>query len=152
MHKLKTEEEVQIALYQSYDTAHYNEMNKYFSESFKDMIHTDGFYRLLRTCSVRVTELLKKDKNRPSYLQLLGCSKDQLKSYLEEQFKPNMTWDNYGRKDGIESWELDHKIPCSAFNLNNVEEQKICFHYTNLQPLWHKENITKRNKIFSSLS
>ena len=52
-----------------------------------------------------------------------------------------MTWDNHGL------WEIDHKIPCDAFDLTNPEEQKKCFHYTNLQPLIKQENRTKSNRI-----
>lgn len=54
-----------------------------------------------------------------------------------------MTWDNWNFK----GWHIDHIIPCSSFNLNNLEEQKKCFHYTNLQPLWWWENLSKSNKV-----
>ena len=48
-----------------------------------------------------------------------------------------MTWDNYGK------WHVDHIIPVSRFDLTDPEQQKICFHFTNLQPLWGGENIGK---------
>ena len=54
-----------------------------------------------------------------------------------------MTWENYG----LETWHLDHIKPVSKFNLLDVDEQKKCFHYTNLQPLWAKDNIKKSNKF-----
>ncbi len=56
-----------------------------------------------------------------------------------------MTWNNYG----YDGWHLDHVIPCSSFNLTAVEQQKKCFHYTNLQPLWAHENYSKGIKIIS---
>jgi hypothetical protein len=59
-----------------------------------------------------------------------------------------MSRDNYGYR----GWHVDHIVPCSAFDLTNIEEQKKCFHYTNLQPLWAKDNLSKGNKFTWSKS
>ena len=75
-------------------------------------------------------------------MELTGCSKDELFKYLESKFIEDMTWDNYGK------WHIDHIRPCASFNLENSEEQIECFHYTNLQPLWAKDNISKGSKYF----
>lgn len=56
-----------------------------------------------------------------------------------------MTWDNYGNGDN--KWNIDHIIPISKFNLSIESEQFKAFHYTNCQPLWHKFNIKKGNRI-----
>ena len=72
---------------------------------------------------------------------LLGCSVSYCRKYLEKQFKNGMSWDNYGE------WHIDHIMPASSFDLNSSFEQKKCFHYTNLQPLWALENMQKGNKI-----
>ncbi len=64
-------------------------------------------------------------------LDLLGCSIIELKSYLESKFLPTMSWENHGSY-----WHIDHVIPCASFNLIDEEEQKKCFHHTNLQPLF----------------
>jgi len=72
---------------------------------------------------------------------LIGCSFEFLVKYLESLWLPNMNWDNYGE------WHIDHILPCSSFDLTQEENQRKCFHYTNLQPLWGKENIKKGNKI-----
>ena len=54
-----------------------------------------------------------------------------------------MTWDNYGKG----GWDIDHIYPCSKFDLTQEENiYKMC-HYTNLQPMWHLDNIRKGNKI-----
>jgi hypothetical protein len=68
---------------------------------------------------------------------LLGCSYAELKSHLENLFQPGMTWEN--RRE----WEIDHIRPCASFDLMDPEQQKCCFHYTNLQPLWRHENRVK---------
>jgi len=81
--------------------------------------------------------------NSLSTQALIGCSRSFLLRHLENQFKHGMNWDNYGRKNGIRCWELDHIRPCASFDLSKPEEQRKCFHYTNLQPLWAKENKVK---------
>ena len=53
-----------------------------------------------------------------------------------------MTWDNYGRS----GWVIDHIRPCASFNLSKSSEQKKCFHYSNLQPLWEEDNLVKSDK------
>ncbi len=74
-------------------------------------------------------------------LELLGCSWDELKIHLENQFQDGMTWENHG----YHGWHVDHIIPlASAKNLAELE--KLC-HYTNLQPLWAEDNISKGASI-----
>lgn len=76
-----------------------------------------------------------------STMKLLGCTIDVFLMHLESQFQSGMTFDNYGL------WELDHINPCSAFDLTDPKQQKECFHYTNLQPLWREDNLKKSNKV-----
>lgn len=75
--------------------------------------------------------------------EILGCSPFFLKSYLESLFTEGMSWDNYG----MEGWWIDHIKPCDSFKPFTEEQQRECFHYTNLQPLWWYENISKGAKI-----
>jgi len=75
--------------------------------------------------------------------ELLGCSIEHLRQYLENQFTGNMSWDNYGRY----GWHIDHIIPLSYFDFSDPEQQKRAWHYTNLQPLWAADNLGKSNKI-----
>lgn len=77
------------------------------------------------------------------YQEYIGCSTEQLKSYLESKFQPGMGWHNWGR-DG---WHIDHIIPISSFDLNDTDQFKKAFHYTNLQPLWAEDNLKKGAKI-----
>jgi len=81
-------------------------------------------------------------KKRGSTLSLLGCDLAGLKSHLEAQFQPEMSWDNYGSV-----WNIDHETPCAAFNLADPEQQKVCFHFTNLQPLFVEDNLKKGAKV-----
>ena len=94
--------------------------------------------------ALRTRSSYKKSGTR----NLLGCEYDFLRKHLEKQFKPGMTWDNWGKyKKGSEKkWHVDHIIPTDAWDLTKIEDQKMCFHYTNLQPMWWDENIKKGNK------
>ena len=72
---------------------------------------------------------------------IVGCSPDELKKHLESQFVDNMSWENYGHK----GWHIDHKIPLSSAKKYD-DVIKLC-HYSNLQPLWCKENYKKGKKV-----
>lgn len=75
--------------------------------------------------------------------ELIGCSYAELRAYIESMFLPGMTWDNHGRF----GWHIDHIIPCAAFDLTDMDQQKMCFHYSNMRPLWAEDNIDKGDKI-----
>jgi hypothetical protein len=72
-------------------------------------------------------------------IALLGCTISKARKHIEAKFQPGMTWENFGRG----GWHIDHIIPCSAFDLRDVEHQRRCFHYTNLRPLWERDNLLK---------
>ena len=72
--------------------------------------------------------------------KLIGCSIPYFMDHIEKQFNKGMTWENYGK------WHIDHRVPCASFDLTDPEQQKACFHYTNMQPMWAKENLKKANK------
>jgi hypothetical protein len=99
-------------------------------------------YRILCNLRTRIWRALKgKVKKSKRTRNLVGCSIDFLKQHLEKKFKKGMSWDNYGK------WEIDHIIPCCKFDLKKIKEQHKCFHYTNLQPLWEKDNMIKGGRI-----
>ena len=87
----------------------------------------------------------KHGKRIISTWELVGCDYETLKQHIEKKWLPNMSWDNYGFGDN--KWHIDHILPCSSFDLTLDEQQKKCFHYTNLQPLWQFDNLSKHNKI-----
>jgi hypothetical protein len=108
-------------------------------------METDPSYRIKLRLSKRIRKSVKRSAGEKAYKteELLGCTVPELMKHLESQFTEGMSWDNYG----YWGWHIDHIIPCSCFDLRNSEEQKICFHYTNLQPLWQTDNLTKSNRI-----
>jgi hypothetical protein len=92
-------------------------------------------------------------KSKPT-LVLLGCSVEELKTHLQSQFLLGMTWENYGlyKTKNKMTWHIDHIRPCSSFDLRDSEQQKQCFHFTNLQPLWAFDNISKSDKYVGNWS
>ena len=99
-------------------------------------------YKTVMNLRHRIYSALKGTVKSKRTIDLLGISVDDFWSHLESKFKPGMTKNNYGKK-----WHIDHVIPCAAFDLTKPEEQFKCFHYTNLQPLWAKENLKKGAKL-----
>lgn len=86
---------------------------------------------------------LAVQKKHGNTMELTGCSKDELFAHLESKFTEGMNWENYGK------WHIDHIKPCASFDLTRVEEQKKCFHWKNLQPLWAIDNMKKGAKYVS---
>lgn len=95
-------------------------------------------YRLRHNLSTRLYIAVSKKIGRT--FEIVGCSLDELMSHLESKFTDGMSWDNYGE------WHIDHIRPCTSFNLDDPAEQLICFHWSNLQPLWAKDNLSKGGK------
>ena len=72
-------------------------------------------------------------------LSLLDCKGEEFRGYIESLFKPGMTWLNHSR----EGWHLHCIKPCSLFDLSDLVQQKACFNYKNLKPLWSEDNLRK---------
>jgi hypothetical protein len=102
------------------------------------MYHTDINYRLRRVLRSRIRKFVLGKGNQNRTTALVGCSIGFLKTYLSTQFKFGMTWGNYGK-----IWHIDHIRPCASFDLTNCEQQKQCFNFRNLQPLFALENLQK---------
>lgn len=105
----------------------------------------DPSYKISGALRTRINSLLKNiDSTRTlSLIEIIGCSVDFLRSHLEIQFLPGMSWINHS----VKGWHIDHIIPCSSFDLTDPEQQKACFHWSNLQPLWAFDNLSKGSKI-----
>jgi hypothetical protein len=111
---------------------------------WRERYQSDPAFKLRCTLARRIHHVLKDqnaDKTKRS-LDYLGCSPAELKAHLEGKFQEGMSWDNYGQF----GWHVDHIKPCSSFDLSNESEASQCFHYSNLQPMWWRENIIKGDK------
>jgi hypothetical protein len=102
---------------------------------------TDLNFKLRKALRIRIYHALKGIAKSKRTMELVGCTIDELWTHLESQFKEGMTRENHG------SWHVDHIKPCASFNLTDPEQQGVCFHYTNLQPLWASDNISKGGRI-----
>lgn len=96
-------------------------------------------FRLKENVRRRVNQYISKNGyNKTSKIfDIIGCSPEKLKAYIEKQFTIDMSWENYGLK----GWHIDHIIPLDSAKTEN-ELYQLC-HYTNLQPLWGGDNIRK---------
>ncbi len=83
---------------------------------------TDINYKLKYNLRKRVHNALKKNLKSKGTMELIGCSIPELKQHLEKQFTFGMNWKNYGF-----GWHVDHRLPCTSFNLSKPEEQLKCF-------------------------
>lgn len=108
-------------------------------------------FKIRTTLRTRLRHAINNNIKHESAIKLLGCSIEYFISYIESKLLPDMSWDNYGNPNGNHSncWHIDHIIPCCNFDLTDINQQKLCFHYTNLQPLWAKDNLSKSDKIFN---
>ena len=124
-----------------------NQMKKYRASGRRNYLRNlrrknDPKYAMLKRLRDRLSQALKRKgiRKTKSTMNLCGCSLDELKAHLEKQFVENMSWENRS------SWHIDHIRPCASFDLTEIEQQKQCFHFTNLQPLWAADNFKKGAK------
>jgi len=94
----------------------------------------DNNIRILCNLRSRFYKALKGNFKSDHTMRLVGCSIPELKLYLQSLFRPEMDWFNYGK------WVLHHKIECYRFDMSDPEQQKLCFHYTNIIPMWENEH------------
>lgn len=96
----------------------------------------------------RLSSAIKNRNKAGSAVKDLGCSIEEFIKYIEEKFyhEPNtgevMSWENRGRY----GWHLDHIIPLASFDLTDREQFLKACHYTNYQPLWWWQNLSKGDK------
>jgi hypothetical protein len=128
----------------SRDKTYRNNNKQKLNEYKKNKKQSDPQFKIKYLLRLRLLDALKRENvtKRHSALQLLGCEVSTLKQHLESKFDNTMNWSNHGIY-----WEIDHIIPCGRFNLEDEEQQKQCFHYSNLQPLTKIENRQKSNNI-----
>lgn len=106
----------------------------------RERAETDLGYRILRNLRGRIAIALGRARagKATDTRMLLGCAIEHLCEHLQTKFRDGMTWENYGPL-----WHVDHIKPCALFDLSDPEQQRACFHWTNLQPLLAAENLRK---------
>ena len=120
---------------------HNNNYNAWQKKKYR----TDENFKMMKILRSRLTSALKGNIKAGPTMKLIGCTIEELWLHIESLFEPGMTKENNGNGDGF--WHLDHKMPCFSFDLSKLEQQKKCFHYKNLQPLWSNDNLKKAAKI-----
>lgn len=105
---------------------------------------TDFEFKLAHTLRTRLSSALKavSATKCKKTLELLGCSLEFLKAWFKSQFASDMTFQNHGPV-----WHIDHVKPCASFDLLDDDEQKKCFNWKNLQPLYGDENLSKNDTV-----
>lgn len=106
----------------------------------KDRRAKDIQFRLACSLRTQMSHYLDRSSKNGRMRRLIGCDLEFFKGYIAAQFKYGMSWSNYGE------WELDHKTPVTWFDQTNAEQRKICWHYTNYQPMWQRDNVRKGNR------
>ena len=99
----------------------------------------DPIFALSKRLRQRIYHIVNGNNKSKSTLEVLGCSYEEFKIHIENQFTEEMSWDKLG------DIHIDHIIPISS--VETIEEVYKLNHYTNLQPLWAKDNLSKYNKI-----
>ncbi len=124
------------------------------SEKFKELRRQSASQRKERDANFRIMCKLRSSigttikrytgrQKAHKTTELIGCSIEFFRGWIESKFQQGMTWDNHGKL----TWHIDHKIPCAEFDLRDPAQQKQCFHYTNLQPLWALDNLRKSDSL-----
>jgi hypothetical protein len=122
---------------QQYYQDNMNKIKQRVKENFNSRLNTDIGFKVLQRCRKRIWDAVKRKTKSKRTIELIGCTADKLIEHLESQFKDGMTWENYGE------WHIDHIKPCAKFDFSKESDQRECFRYTNLQPLWAKDNMRK---------
>lgn len=105
----------------------------------------DISFKIMKLSRSRIRVALHGIKKSAKTEILMGCSKEFIKEYFKSLFKEGMNFNNHGK--GNNKWVIDHILPCELFNLSDEKQQKVCFHYTNMQPLWWTENQIKKDTL-----
>lgn len=126
---------------------YYERNRERINDQARQRCKIDINYRLRKLLRGRIRDALHGKYKPGSSVRDLGCTVADLKLHLESKFYNNplnnkiMSWDNLG------SWHIDHIKPLSSFNLKNREEFVKACNFTNLQPLWQRDNLSKGAKV-----
>ena len=129
-----------------YRINNFEEIQQWNTAYIRKRYKTDLNYKLKKVLRARMNMALGHNWKAARTAELLGASIPEVWNHLEKQFQPGMTRKNHGL------WHIDHIKPCVTFDLSDPEQQKKCFHYTNLQPLWAFDNISKGKRVLGDIT
>lgn len=131
-----------IATKRNYEAKHADRIRVSARERAAHRRETDLNFKLRERLRGQVYSALKRcgAVKAARTAALIGCDIQFLRGFLEARFLPGMTWANHGK------WHIDHRIPCAEFDLREPAQQRQCFHYSNLKPMWGPDNIKKGAK------
>jgi hypothetical protein len=115
-----------------------DKVRRYKRRNHRRRYNSDPSFRFASVTRKRIRNALKGTSKSASTIELLGCTAEHARFHIESQFTEGMTWDNI---------HIDHIQPCASFDLEDPSEQRKCFHYSNLQPLFASDNLRKSDKI-----
>jgi hypothetical protein len=121
---------------------HYRKYGREYVKNNYQRLKSNPNWVIRHSLRTRFVRAVTQEYKNSSCIHMLGCSIEEFRQYLESKFQEGMSWENYGQF----GWHIDHIMPCAAFDLTKEEEQKKCFHYSNMQPLWWKDNLEKSDK------
>lgn len=122
-----------------YYVSHKQEIRQHNNQYQYNRSKIDIQYKLRKSVRHRLYLARKNNQKAGSAVRDLGCTILELKIYIESKFQPGMSWDNWCNN----GWHIDHIIPLDSLDLTDREQLLKACHYTNLQPLWAKDNISK---------
>lgn len=122
-----------------------DKISKKHNEYHKNRMKTDPKYKLDMYASYVLRDAITGRRLRTKWKTYFNYTIKELKDHLESKFKDGMTWENYGLK----GWVVDHTIAKKYFIYESVDNKSFtaCWALSNLQPLWYRENLEKRDKL-----
>ena len=134
--------------YKEYCDNNRDKRNEWQKNRRKERYNNEPIFKLKHIMRVRTREAIISQNARKNErtMEYISCSVAHLYNHIESQFgNSGMNWNNMGlNDDGTRTgWEVDHRRPCASFDLNDEGQKYMCFHWTNLQPMWGKENNEK---------
>ena len=138
--KYKAEHKTEIDKYNhDYNKLNRTTIQKRHTVYLREKRKNDINYKISIACRNRIKKLVKGTHKTST---LIDCSKDILMEWLKSNFTSEMTFENHGSY-----WHIDHVIPCKHFDLTNEKQLKMCFHWSNLQPLKASTNLSKKDTL-----
>lgn len=117
-----------------------NALHRHFTVALRQRIY--GALSPIKRTAPRRPQPVKQAKKADRTFNLLGCTLEFFLAWLKYNFEPGMTLANHG-----DVWHIDHVVPCARFDLTKEVDQRVCFHWTNMRPLWARENQSKCMRV-----